>query len=280
MIDWNLYPVGDHRVTCPACGRSGKDRTLGITILAGGHGIAHCFRCGMVESARDQREMPPSERQAYRERMDALRRDHEAEKIAGQLLAAQAARVRWEEAKPASDEHPYLRAKGVGAHGLRVDRAGALLAPVRDVAGRMCSIQRILPDGAKFFEPKGRTRGCFYTLAEPHEPVGRMVVCEGFATGATVREESGDAVAVAFNSGNLLPVARALRDAFPLLDLVIAADDDWQTEGNPGLTAAREAARLTGARLAVPDFTGLHRGPRDTDFNDLRRLAGMAEVHP
>ena len=108
-------------------------------------------------------------------------------------------------------------------------------------------------------------------------PSGRLVVCEGYATGATLHEETGHAVAVAFNAANLLPVAQALRAKFPRIALVVASDDDWQTEGNPGLTAATEAARAIGGRLAVPDFTGYDRSNKDTDFNDLQRLHAELE---
>ena len=83
---------------------------------------------------------------------------------------------------------------------------------------------------------------------------------------------------MAFNSGNLLPVAQALRGKYPCLTLVICADDDWKTEGNPGMTAATAAARAVGGLLAVPNFDGLPRGDKDTDFNDLHRLAGMVGV--
>ena len=61
-------------------------------------------------------------------------------------------------------------------------------------------------------------------------------MAEGFATAATVHEATGSAVAVAFNANNLKPVAIALRAKFPSLEMVICADDDHLTEGNPGIT--------------------------------------------
>src|SRR5690606_20253507 len=129
--------------------------------------------------------------------------------------------------------------------------------------------------GTKRFMPGGRVKGCYHAIGKPS---GRLVVCEGYATGATIHEDTGHAVAVAFNAGNLLPVVKALRGKFPCLTPVVAADDDWMTEGNPGLTAATAAAQAVGGLLAVPDFTGYPRGDKDTDFNDLHRLAGMVEV--
>jgi len=78
----------------------------------------------------------------------------------------------------------------------------------------------------------------------------------------------GQQVAVAFNAGNLKPVAQALRQKWPNRPLVLYADDDAKTSGNPGLAAAREAAQAVGGTVAMPDF-GPNRPAGATDFNDL-----------
>ena len=52
MIVFNDLPVGNHRLSCPACGRGPKDKTLGVTVDAAGRGVAHCFRCALTESYR------------------------------------------------------------------------------------------------------------------------------------------------------------------------------------------------------------------------------------
>ncbi|CBJ38919.1 protein of unknown function [Ralstonia solanacearum CMR15] len=52
MFDWTHYDTGNHRVTCPACGRGERDKTLGLTIEVDGKGVAHCFRCTFTESYR------------------------------------------------------------------------------------------------------------------------------------------------------------------------------------------------------------------------------------
>jgi putative DNA primase/helicase len=84
-------------------------------------------------------------------------------------------------------------------------------------------------------------------------------------------------VVVAFNSGNLLPVARKIRAALPDAKLIIAADDDFETKGNPGVTAAREAAIQVNALLAIPVWSLTTRGT-GTDFNDLHLADGLAAV--
>lgn len=275
MIVWSELKTGDSRVSCHVCGKSPRDKTMGVTVLDEQHGVAHCFRCGLVEHRREQRELTPAERKAFKQRMDALRRQHEAEQYQRQAEAAAASAARWVAAPQATD-HPYLSAKGVKAHGIRIEAGHTLLVPVRDAMGRLHSLQSIAPDGTKMFMPGGRTKGCYHSIGKPS---GKLAVVEGYATGATVYEQTGHAVAVAFNAANLLPVAKAMRSKFPCIDLVIAADDDWKTEGNPGLTAATEAAKAVGGLLAVPNFDGLPRGDKDTDFNDLSRLAGKVEVH-
>lgn len=247
---------------------------MGVTVASHEHGVAHCFRCGYVETRVSSREMTPAERKAFGRRMDALRRQHDAQQRERQAEAATVAALRWAAALPAAS-HEYLCTKGVGAHGLRIDWPW-LLVPIRDCNARLMSLQAIAADGTKRFVTGGRTKGGYHAIGKPAD---RLVICEGYATGATIHEASGHAVAIAFNSGNLLPVAKALRAKFPDLTLVLAADDDWKTPGNPGLTAATEAARAVRGLLAVPTFSGLPRGPKDTDFNDVHRLARALEVH-
>ncbi len=84
-------------------------------------------------------------------------------------------------------------------------------------------------------------------------------------------------MAVAFNAGNLLPVAQALQGKYPALRIIVAADDDSRTDGNPGLTKATEAAQAVGGDLSKPDF-GDHRPEKATDFNDLHQLLGLDAV--
>ena len=52
IVPFNDLPPGSHRLSCPACGRGPKDKTLGVTVDAAGRGVAHCFRCSFTESYR------------------------------------------------------------------------------------------------------------------------------------------------------------------------------------------------------------------------------------
>ena len=94
-------------------------------------------------------------------------------------------------------------------------------------------------------------KGCYHPIGKP---AGLLIVCEGYATGASIHESTGHAVAVAFNAGNLEAVAVALHSKYPALKIIIAADDDYQTDGNPGMTKATAAVQAAGATLAIPVF--------------------------
>lgn len=172
------------------------------------------------------------------------------------------------------DKHAYLASKGVApCAGLRLYR-GALVAPLRDAAGLLHSLQFIGPDGQKRFLRGGRVQGCFFTVDK--QPDGALVICEGLATGASIQEATGLATVAAMNAGNLLAVAESLRAKWPAREFILAADSDQWTPGNPGLTKAREAAKAIDARLAVPLFQDVATQP--TDFNDLATFEGLAEV--
>jgi putative DNA primase/helicase len=194
--------------------------------------------------------MSEGERRALHERMAAARaaRDAEQAKIHAEARA-RAARL-WARSAPAGNDHPYLVRKRVRAYGIRQLR-GRLVIPLRDADGELHTLQFIDADGKKTLLTGGRKRGCYHAIGRPDRA---LCICEGYATGATIHEITGHATAVAFDAGNLEPVALALRGKFPRLALVICADNDIGTPGNPGMTAATAAALAVGGVVAMPNF--------------------------
>ena len=201
-------------------------------------------------SAEKPERMTPAERQAMAARQQAARAALAAETERVQAAAAIRAVRLWDRANVASGAHPYLARKQVQSYGLK-DLRGQLVVPVRDADGKLWSLQFIGADGKKTFLTGGRKRGCYHAIGRPSS---LLCVCEGYATGATIYEATGHATAVAFDAGNIKPVAVALRAKFPALPMVICADNDDQTPGNPGVTAAKEAARAARAAVAIPRF--------------------------
>jgi putative DNA primase/helicase len=234
------------------------------------------WRTGIMQTWRADigRTLTAGEEAAHRAKVEAMRREREAEETRCKSEAKAKAAAIWQKAEPAPGEHPYLTRKGIKASGAKLHN-DALLIPMRD-GGDIHSLQFIGPDGDKRFLTGGRVKGCYFSIGNPNGAAA-LCIAEGFATGATIHETTGYPVAVAFNAGNVGAVSKAMREKFPDLPLILCADDDIQTEGNPGLTAATEAARSVGGLLALPDF-GFDRPAGATDFNDMAALCGLDAV--
>lgn len=248
-------------------------------------------------SMKDSRTLTQDEQREIRERMEAARAKRDQDKRQREGEAAKTANLFWKDAQPADDTHPYLVRKRVQSHGLRVaawpvrNRHGetfrqvqnTLLVPVMDVRGRIISLQGIFPakdEGFgrdKDFWKHGKKRGGYYMIGRP-QPEGTVAVVEGYATGETVHQATGWCVLVAFDAGNLLAVAEAMREEMPHATFVFPADNDqWTMEPveNPGVVFAHQAAAEVGGLVIVPRFADLATKP--SDWNDLAALEGMEE---
>ena len=200
--------------------------------------------------------------EARARRAEKARRKAEAQRAAQHEKASQRARELLSAASSEVGRHQYLVTKQAGAHGIFTD-GHRLLIPMRDIEGRLWNLQRINAQGNKRFLPGGRVTGLFHRIGKMMDST--LLICEGYATGATLHEQTGHAVAVAFNCGNLKPVAEALREKYPEATLILAADNDRHTPGNPGLTKAHEAALAVSGQVAAPEFDDDEPG---TDWND------------
>ena len=200
---------------------------------------------------RTSKPPTPAERAELQRHMKAAQAARAAELANVQASARERAAKLWATAHPATNAHPYLQRKQIGAYGIRQLRDMLVIA-ARDVHGQLNTLQFISADGSKRFLTGGRIVGCYFAIGRP---VDSLLLCEGLATASTLHQATGRAVAVAFNCGNLVAVAKALRGKFPTLRLIVCADNDFQTPGNPGVTHARAAAQAVGGFLAVPRFT-------------------------
>lgn len=170
--------------------------------------------------------------------------------------------------------------------------AGTLVLPLirydypRDQALR--ALQFIRPDGAKIYLKGFEKPGCALRLGEVTDTTPLVLVCEGYATGLSIRLGVNGAfpVFVAWDAGNLAHVVPLVRALYPLKRLLVCADDDWKTFdrrtgqlNNPGRTAAKKVARdVPGCDLVWPVFNAATRQDKDTDFDDLRQREGLHVV--
>lgn len=238
-------------------------------------GLGGCFgdwSSGLSENWQAKRDKPfsPAEWEAFKRHVAETQAQAEVERKARQADAAAKAAKIWDRATPAPADHPYLVRKRIQGYGVRLHNGG-LVIPMRD-GDELHSLQFISPDGEKRFLSGGCVTGCTYIIGNAKGATA-MCIAEGFATGATIHEATGYPVAVAFNAGNLGPVALALRKQFPKLTLAVCGDDDHRTEGNPGKVKATEAARAVGGIAVFPKWSDVV-GDR-TDFNDLAASEGI-----
>jgi putative DNA primase/helicase len=212
------------------------------------------------------------ERSAMAVKFEAAKRAAALEAEQRHQEAAERAAEIWAAAIPA-ETHAYLDRKKIRPHGTKIHN-GALLIPIRNEKGKLRSLQFINADGSKRYLSGGEIRGGYFSIGKPSDV---LCIGEGFATMATVYEATSHACAIAFDCGNLDSVAKALRAKFPDAKLIICADDDHRTTGNPGLAKATAAAHAVDGVVAKPLFVA-DRGDGDTDFNDLALLGGIDAV--
>lgn len=224
-------------------------------------------RTWRADTAHAPRPGAAADHALRRAQADAIRRrEHEA-------AAARAAAL-WDGAAPASAAQPYLVRKGMAPDGLR-EHAGRLLVPMRDVPGRLWNVQRIAPDGSKWFLPGARVGGVAWWRGKPGPTIA---IGEGAATMAAVHAATGWCAVAAMMSGNLLAAALAVRVASPNARLILCADDAAGGEGNPGMAAAEKAARAVRGLVARPPRPPGWPDDRSLDFDDALRGAGPAAV--
>ena len=220
-----------------------------------------------------------------------IEREKEIQEI--QHAAAREAYARWIAYDWASKENPYLQKKGIEPLGVREDLDGNLLVPVQNVDRALRGLQRISPEGEKRFLPGMEKNGNFHLItgqnfdSEKDLAQGEIILAEGYATGASLHMATEKPVAVAFDAGNLEPVARKLRERYPNAAITICADNDHQhtrrtPEGtelwNKGVALAQEAAQAVSGKVVAPIFNEEERARGLTDFNDLHQSRGLKEV--
>ena len=267
-LDWLPIPDGQiHRFHVPGDRAGSRNGWYVLHLDAIACGAFGSWKSTGSSTWSSRRAADHLEAQLIDQRIEQARRQRQAEQHQRQQAAAIEAQRQWGASVSADPCHPYLIAKGCQSHGLR-QRGDVLLVPL--YLGRvLVNLQRIAADGGKRFLSGGRVKGCYSPIGtlEPGQP---LYVCEGWATGATIHEHNGAAVACAMNAGNLLEVGRQLQRHYPESPLIIAGDDDRQTEGNPGRTAATQAAAVLGCGLVLPPWGGAE--PLNlSDFNDLRQ---------
>lgn len=254
-----------------------------------------------------RRELSDHERAAIRQRIADAQREEQRKRDALARRAADKAGALWRSLQAVPTDSRYLARKQVGSHGLKVSGRGNLVIPMCDAAGDIHGLQIIYDDPAtkkrkgrdKDFWPKGvAKRGTFYLIGTVHDVV---LVAEGYATAASLHEATGLPVAVAWDAGNLMPAAKALKARYRHARILVCGDDDYlqrckacgestlvesatcehcgeaHGKSNAGVSGASTAALAVSGAWCVPRFAQRER-EKLTDFNDLNVREGLHVV--
>jgi len=178
---------------------------------------------------KSPRKITDEERAAWKKRTDDARIQQEKERLEAQAAAAVKAQQIWSEAER-KGSNAYLDRKGFTAEqlGCRVSR-GAIVVPMWS-DGKLVSLQFIDAEGDKLFLKSGVKEGAYHAIKGDGD---LLVIGEGLATMASIHASLGCSVIVAFDAGNLKPVAHVMRKKYPDKRIVFAADaDQWTIPGN------------------------------------------------
>jgi len=201
-----------------------------------------------------------------RRQIESERKLRNLERKNRQHDSAQKARHIWQLAKLTydSNEHPYLIRKRIKPYIARLYN-GALVIPLFNESRELVNLQFINPDGNKRFLTGGRKKECFSVIGDSSKD-NKLLICEGYATGSSLHEESGLFVMVAMDAGNLEPVAQVARRLFPEYEIIIAGDND---ESGIGQEKAKTAALAVAGKYLIPPTPG-------TDWNDFLTAEGTS----
>lgn len=213
-----------------------------------------------------------------RREMRAERKRRHEQQLADYALATRKAAAKLELSSEPPADHPYLVKKRITAHNARAI-GKTLLIPIYGPDRELMSVQEIKPDGSKKMFPGAPSKAGYSILGKDPQSSSIIIVCEGWATGATLSQAVPESsILVSFSAQNLPLVADMASKQYRHARLIVAADNDRETEKrtgkNPGLDAAKQAARATNADLAVPVFFNYD----GTDFNDMADHAQIRDI--
>ena len=273
----------------------------GEELLVGSFGVWQGSSNNAQKVALNNVSLSAEQKAAFKKRLAEDNKRAKAERDAEAYRAAGRAESAWRKCLP-SGHSDYLDRKGIDqAYGARFSPNGALVIPMVDHSGRVHGLQFVLSKSThgsrmaktnrdKEYWPAGLQKKAHFHLIG--KPDGILLVAEGFATGASLHMATGLPVAIAFDANNLQPVADSFKDRYRFLRILICADDDKWTKKNdgsawnPGVECASTAALSVNGSWISPKFVDeelrdklfSEQGQKNTDFNDLAKMEGLAVV--
>ncbi|MDE9446812.1 toprim domain-containing protein [Xenorhabdus bovienii] len=176
-------------------------------------------------------------------------------------------------------ESQYLIKKGLQCPNQRLLKDGSLLLVTQTLDGTITGAQTIMPDSQKRLVYGTQKKGSFIPLSEITGTSDTFIITEGYATALTVSQLHEGVVLAAIDEGNLLAVAEQVRERWSDAKIILAADNDWHTQGerdkngklkkNVGKIAAEKAAKAINGWVTLPPTE------YKADWDDYRQHHGI-----
>ncbi|MCX8727828.1 primase-helicase zinc-binding domain-containing protein [Gilliamella sp. B2838] len=176
----------------------------------------------------------------------------------------------------------YLTKKGLTFDLPLLDN-GRIFVPMLNLHNEYAGGQFIEPDGSKHLMKGSNKKGAFIwvnpNLGKPDEvkkellTANEIIICEGLATGISIavfRHRSP--VISAIDAGNLIHVAKAIREVNSTANIIIAGDNDIGSHKNTGKEKAIEAATAVNGYYTIPDTD------YKCDWDDYRQQFGLQKT--
>lgn len=240
-----------------------------------------------INSKREKISQDEIDKRAFNRVLAKQREEEEKQKaIEFDRRVSNLSKQWWQEYEKC-ESHPYLTKKQIKPHNTRVGlfhaydsekdsfftcNPNTLIIPMYDLNG-LVGFQGVLPvkkeiNGNlidKLFLKGLKKDGRFSFFGKPKN---KIIICEGWATGASIYEATDEFTVVAFDAGQLMDKAVLFRNKYPDKEIIIAADND---ESNTGKKAAMEVtSNVSNCRFVIPDEIG--------DFNDIHVKNGINKV--
>ena len=225
------------------------------------YGHAERYDIGPLGTWKAEGADLPKLTKAQRDEIDRVKEQARLAQEVEQTVVAKKAQTMWDKAHECNI-HPYLEAKGVPSHGLKQYK-DALLIPLYNIHGSVQTLQFIDEDGKKIFLRGGKKKGGYFPIGIDFLADATVInYAEGYATAASYFAHHQQPVMVAFDAGNLQPVAEAIHTVYPKAKHVFIANFDESKTGEQKPIAAAQAIRQAGghAEVLMPEQVG--------DYND------------
>lgn len=244
---------------------SDPDKDSWYIAFAGHVHAAHfgCWKSGVDETWREKsnRIFTAQDEINIQLKISESKERIKKEREGREKLAAEECQEIWNNANPATGHHKYLEKKNVYAYDIR-QKDGKILIPLYNKDEILCSLQYINENGDKLFHRGGTVGGNFFCIGRGHEDL--IYIAEGYATAATIYQETNTSCVIAFCANNIPKVCKELREMYGnKKEFVIIADKD---KSGIGEKYALEASEKYGARVIV--------SPVESDVNDYMNQGG------